>query len=240
MKNIAIIPARSGSKGVPHKNIKKINGLPLLAYSIRAAKQSGLFAEVMVSTDSAEYASIAKEYGANFPFLRSAEQSGDTADSWAVVTEVLGQYAKQGELFDTVCLLQPTSPLRMASDIEQAYALLERCAADAVTSVCEAEHSPLWCMTLKDDFSLKEFRSKQRQRGPRQALDKYYRLNGAIYIRRIRYADWDVEIVHENEYAMVMDTQRSVDIDTAMDLELAELYLKKIKGDQCSDGCGKK
>jgi len=117
MKNIAIIPARSGSKGLKDKNIKPLLDIPLLAYSIRAAKDSALFDEIMVSTDSDDYAQIAKDYGASVPFLRSAKTSSDTAGSWDVVTEVLSQYQTSGRYFDTICLLQPTSPLRIASDI---------------------------------------------------------------------------------------------------------------------------
>lgn len=225
MKNIAIIPARSGSKGLPHKNIKELNGLPLIAYTIQAAKKSGLFDVVMVSTDSEKYAAIAKEHGADVPFLRSSEQSTDSADSWSVAKEVLNAYKEKGEIFDTVCLLQPTSPLRDEADIREGYRLLEEKKADAVTSVCEAEHSPLWCMTLEKDLSLEEFR-RNLPAGPRQKLSRYYRLNGAVYIRRVRYLTDDVEIIHGNEYALVMDSRRSVDIDTELDFQMAQLLMQ--------------
>ena len=148
MKNIAIIPARSGSKGLKDKNIKPLLDIPLLAYSIRAAKDSALFDEIMVSTDSDDYAQIAKDYGASVPFLRSAKTSSDTAGSWDVVTEVLSQYQTSGRYFDTICLLQPTSPLRIASDIIGGYQLFDQKNADAITAVCEMDHSPLWSMTL--------------------------------------------------------------------------------------------
>ena len=225
MKNIAIITARSGSKGVPDKNIKPINGMPLMAYSIRAAQKADLFDQVMVSTDSEQYRHIAVAYGASVPFLRSREQSSDTADSWATVEEVLKEYASRGEKFDTVCLLQPTSPLRTAEDIIAAYALMIEKQADAVSSVCEAEHSPLWCMTLEEDCSLEEFRKNQKQTGPTQKMKKYYRLNGAVYIRKICYVGSDVHVIHNNEYAMIMDVRRSVDIDTPHDFKMAEFLL---------------
>lgn len=226
MRNLAVIPARSGSKGVVHKNIKPLGNLPLMAYSIRAAKTTGLFAYVMVSTDSEAYAEIAKEHGADVPFLRSAEQSSDTADSWSATKEVLREYARRGERFDTVCLLQPTSPLRSAEDICAGYTLLEDKNANAVTSVCEADHSPLWCMTLQEDKSLDAFRENLKQTGPRQKLEKFYRLNGAVYIRRVRYDGDDIEILHTNEYALVMGAERSVDIDTEMDFQMAELLMQ--------------
>lgn len=226
MKNIAIIPARSGSKGLKDKNIKELNGKPLLAYSIDAAISSSLFEEVMVSTDSELYANVAKKSGASVPFLRSEEQSGDNAGSWGVVEEVLKRYEALGEKFDTVCLLQPTSPLRRSKDILAAYALLNDKNADAVTSVCEVDHSPLWTMKLDNTCSLSEFR-KNLVSGPRQKLEQYYRLNGAIYIKRICYGE-KITLLDEKEYAVIMDRRNSVDIDTIEDFELAEFYMNKI------------
>lgn len=225
MKNIAIIPARSGSKGLKDKNIKELNGKPLLVYSIDAAISSGLFEEVMVSTDSELYANVAKENGASVPFLRSEEQSGDNAGSWGVVEEVLRKYESLGEKFDTICLLQPTSPLRRTEDILAAYELLNDKNADAVTSVCEVDHSPLWTMKLDESCSLCEFR-KNLVNVPRQKLGQYYRLNGAIYIKRISYGE-KVTLLDEIEYAVIMDRRNSVDIDTIEDFELAEWYLNK-------------
>lgn len=226
MRNLAIIPARSGSKGLPDKNIKLLNGVPLLAYSIKAAQESGMFDEIMVSTDSKKYAYIAMQYGASVPFLRSKALSGDSAGSWDVAIEVLKCYQETGHRFDTVCLLQPTSPLRTADDIVGGYALLEAKNADAVTSVCEVEHSPLWCMTLGEDLSLSEFNKRDEDR-PRQQLPIYYRLNGAIYIRKIVYACEDIVLKNEYDFAYIMSQERSVDIDTAFDFLHAELILRK-------------
>ena len=145
MKNLAIIPARSGSKGLPDKNIKPLLGKPLMAYSIEAAIASGVFDEVMVSTDSEKYAEIAKSWGANVPFLRSKVTASDTASSWDMADEVLNNYRdKFGLTFDTFCLLQPTSPLRTAENIRAAYYLYSQKAKFAVVSVCETEHFPLW------------------------------------------------------------------------------------------------
>lgn len=229
MKNIAIIPARSGSKGLVNKNVKEINGIPLLAYSIKAAKESGLFCEVMVSTDSELYAEIAISYGATVPFLRDAETSGDKASSWAVVEEVLTRYKQNNQYYDTVCLLQPTSPLRTALDINKAYKLLEEKQADAISSVCEVDHSPLWCMTLPESLSLYEFRMKNKGNKPRQDLGNYYRLNGAIYIRTIDYTRETICINDKREYAYIMDKRSSIDIDTMEDFEMAEIYINKLK-----------
>lgn len=228
MKNIAIIPARSGSKGLKDKNIKELNGKPLIAYSIDAARASGIFDEIMVSTDSTRYAEIARRCGASVPFLRSKEKSSDNAGSWDVVKEVLLGYLQNGIKFETVCLLQPTSPLRSENDIRNGYRLFEEKGADAITAVCEMDHSPLWSMVLPADGSMNEFR-KQLISVPRQKLKKYYRINGALYIRRISYGIDSIELLEGSEYAFIMNRNRSVDIDTVEDFELAEWYMSKIE-----------
>ena len=225
MRNLAIIPARSGSKGLKDKNIKLMNGKPLLAYSIDAAKTSGVFGEIMVSTDSQKYADIAVENGANVPFLRSAENSSDNASSWDMVLEVIRRYREIGREFDTVCLLQPTSPLRTGDDIVGAYNLFREKDVDAVTSVCEVDHSPLWTMTLDADMMLTDFR-KHITDTPRQKLDTYYRINGAIYIRQIEY-DGEIRLKDDRECAFIMDKQRSVDIDDSFDFAIGECLLQK-------------
>ena len=227
MKNIAIIPARSGSKGLKDKNIKELKGKPLLAYSIETAKESKLFNEVMLSTDSEKYAEIGRTFGANVPFLRSEANSSDKAGSWDVVIEVLCRYLEKGEKFDSICLLQPTSPLRIAQDIIEAYKLLESKQADAVTSVCEVDHSPLWTMTLPENLSLEEFK-KQDSDTPRQLLEKYYRLNGAIYIRKIKYDNKKIQLLDSKEYAFIMPRERSIDIDTELDFIIAEAIAKNL------------
>ena len=221
MSRIAIIPARSGSKGLQNKNILPFNGKPLLAHSVEAALKSGLFDVVHVSTDSEEYAAIAREYGADVPFFRSKELSLDTSSSWDTVIEVLENYKKLGLTFDTVCLLQPTSPLRNYLDIVDAYDFMDKMSADAVTSVCETDHSPLWTTLLDSTYSLREYRKRSKQ-VPRQKLAKYYRINGAIYIRRICYASV-INLVSDNEVAFVMPRERSVDIDTKLDFIISEI-----------------
>lgn len=226
MKHIAIIPARSGSKGLKDKNIRILNGRPMLAYSIAAAQKSGLFDEIMVSTDSIKYADIARRYGANVPFLRSEEMSSDTAGSWDAVREVLNLYYKDGRVFDTVCLLQPTSPLRTENDIIGAYRFFSSKDMDAVTSVCEADHPPQWMMQLTQTMSMREFR-KQIADAPRQKLGTFYRLNGAIYIRKIVYTEQYAELLQEKEYAYIMDKSRSLDVDDIQDFKMAEYFMKE-------------
>lgn len=226
MKNLAIITARSGSKGLPDKNIRPLNGKPLIAYSIAAANESGLFDEVMVSTDSELYAEISRQNGANVPFLRSAETSSDNAGSWDVVKEVLTSYLKMGKSFDSVCLLQPTSPLRTSNDILKGYNYLQEMNADAITAVCPVDHSPLWTMKLPEDNNLAEYRNSSKD-VPRQLLGQYYRVNGALYIRKVDYKDNEISIKDSSEYAIIMDRNKSVDIDTIEDFEYAEWLLNR-------------
>lgn len=227
MKHIAIITARSGSKGIKDKNIKLMNGKPLLTYSIEAAKKSGIFDEIMVSTDSQTYADIAIEYGANVPFLRSAKNSSDNAGSWDTVLEVVRNYKELGRFFDTVCLLQPTSPLRTGNDIIEAYRTFRENDVNALTSVCEVDHPPMWTMKLAENRMLTEFK-KHSDDAPRQSLDKYYRLNGAIYIRQIEYGADEIVLKDDQEIAFVMDKRRSVDIDDEFDFEIGEYLIKNI------------
>lgn len=226
MKNIAIIPARSGSKGVRDKNIKPLQGKPLFFYSIEAAVRSELFDEIMVSTDSREYADIAVGFGASVPFLRSRTNSEDQSSSMDVIREVLDSYARSGRFFDCVCLLQPTSPLRTAEDIRNAFEILTGRDADAVTSVCEAEHPPAWMMTLPDDGSLRDFRSRPGVT-QRQSCETYYRLNGAVYIWRIVYEQERAELLHTKEYASIMPRERSIDIDTMDDFMYADYLMER-------------
>ena len=230
MKTIAIIPARSGSKGLKDKNIKDLCGKPLIAYTIEAALESKMFDSVMVSTDSEKYAEISRQYSAEVPFLRSEETSRDTSGSWDVVREVLARYKKRCQEFDTVMLLQPTSPLRTSEDIINAFQLKKQKNADAVISVCEMDHSPLWSNTLPDSLSMKGF--IQSINYPRQQLPIYYRINGAVYLVDTPVLYKEISIYENNCYAYIMPRERSVDIDTEFDFFLASQILEsKNKGD---------
>lgn len=225
MNNLAIIPARSGSKGLKDKNIKILNGKPLLAYSIDAALKSGIFDEVYVSTDSQEYADIAMKYGAKVPFLRSEKAATDQASSWDVVREALSCYEKEDKNFDMITLLQPTTPLRTAEDIQRSYQLYQENKANAVVSVCEVDHSPLWSNTLPEDLSLTNFIRKEVSDMPRQQLQTYYRINGGIYMVKVDYFKKTDNIYADSCYAYIMDKKRSVDIDDEFDFRIAEVLL---------------
>ncbi len=228
MRNLAIIPARSGSKGVKDKNIRVLNGIPLIGYSIKAAHESGLFDEIMVSTDSEEYAKTAVHLGASVPFLRSEETSSDTASSWDAVREVLINYKKQRTEFDTFALLQPTSPLRNAYDIRSAYKEFARLNAKTLTSVCEAKYSPVNCNTLPDDRSMSGFYKDANKYLRRQDIDKYYHENGAIYIGNTDYFLNYNDFYGDKCYAYIMSQEHSVDIDTELDFKYVELLIREV------------
>lgn len=225
MINIAIIPARSGSKGLKDKNIKILKDKPLIAYTIEAAKKANLFDEIIVSTDSEKYAQIAKKWGAKVPFLRSEDLSTDTASSWDVVKDVIWYYRRRGKQVDTIALLQPTSPLRTSEDIIEGYELLNLNNANAVVGVCQVDYSPLWCNTLPEDKLLKNFLSGELIETPRQKLPKYYRINGALYIVKTEYLMVTKNIYEDECYALVMSKRNSIDIDDLMDFIVAETLM---------------
>lgn len=228
MKNLAVIPARSGSKGLKDKNIKILNGKPLLVYTIEAAKQSGLFEEIFVSTDSEKYAKIALEWGANVPFMRRDELATDTTSSWEVVKNAIITYQEMGKKFETVALLQPTSPLRTAEDIIAGYNMMKEKDANIVVAVCEVDHSPLWSNILPQDLSFINFINQDLVNKPRQKLPTYYRVNGALYIAKTEYLmSANNNIYADKSFAFVMSKEHSVDIDDELDFVIAEALIKK-------------
>ncbi len=228
MKALAIIPARSGSKGLPDKNITDMGGKPLMYHTIKAALDSGCFDEVMVSTDSPRYADIARACGAHVPFLRSGEMASDNADSWDTVREVLAAYAKLDIRFDHVALLQPTSPLRGADDIRGIFKMLERPEVTNAISVTEVDHPIQWCFKMPEDGSMEEMAISPYSHMRRQDLERYYRENGAIYvIDAKKIMDRDYDLYADGCYGYIMDRERSIDIDTRMDLVIAKVYMDK-------------
>lgn len=226
MKNIAIIPARSGSKGLVNKNIKIMNGKPLLAYSIEAAMNSNLFDEIHVSTDSQEYANIALRYGAKVPFIREKEYAEDLTSSWDVAKFVLDEYNKMNKKFDRVTLLQPTSPLRTGEDIKKAFEVMETKKAYAVVGVCEMEHTPLWCNILPKDNCMDGFFENLEFEKNRQQLSTYYRINGAIYVVDIGQGLDVGRLYQKDTFAYVMDMNKSIDIDGEVDFIVAETIMR--------------
>ena len=226
---IAIIPARSGSKSLIDKNILLLDGKPLLVHSIECALQSELFDEVFISTDSQQYADIAKQYGGSVPFLRDTTLAGDDSYIWDAVRGDLLKYEAVGKQFETVVLLQPTSPLRVPEDIKTAYQIYEDNKADSVISVCKASYSPLIHNTLPKNNSLKEFLKYETFSKPRQQLSDFYRVNGAIYIVRYCCPERNMDLYGEKSYAYIMPKERSVDIDDRWDFIMAEALYMNLK-----------
>lgn len=228
MKIIAIIPARSGSKGLPDKNIKSVCGRPLMDYTIKAAIDSECFETVMVSTDSEKYAEIAKKCGADVPFMRSAITSGDEAGSWDVVREILNNYKKKGIIYDYVALLQPTSPLRSAMDIRMAIKMLDEDSVNNVVSVTETEHPVQWCFTLPADLEMVEYAKSPYNNMRRQDLKKHYQENGAIYlVNANKIINDDYNLYEDKCFAYIMPRERSIDIDTKLDLIVLKAIIEE-------------
>lgn len=227
MKCIAIIPARSGSKGLPDKNILELNGNPLISYTIKAAIESNRFSEVMVSTDSEKYAKIAKDYGANVPFLRSDEMSNDSASSWDAVREVLNRYKELGKTFEYVALLQPTSPLRDAEDINLLFNIFEEKNANNAVTVTEVDHPVQWCFELGENNLMDMMASSPYSYMRRQELKPYYRENGAIYlVDAYKIMNPLYNFYADECVASIMPREKSIDIDSKIDFIIANEYMK--------------
>jgi CMP-N,N'-diacetyllegionaminic acid synthase len=223
MKILYIIPARGGSKGLPGKNIRLLNAKPLIAHSILAAQRAQNKGIIVVSTDDTDIANIAKQYGAEVPFMRPAELSNDSASSIDVLLHAIEFYENKKQFFDLIVLLQPTSPLRTSEDIDNAIQTMKVKKAEAVVSVCETEHHPLWANIIPPDGSMKSFLRDDIKGLNRQQLPTYYRINGAVFISTIKAFKKNRSFIHDNTFSYVMPQSRSVDIDYEIDFKLAEL-----------------
>lgn len=224
---LAIIPARGGSKGLPKKNIKKISGVPLIGYTIRAAKKSRYISRVVVSTDEEEIAEVSRRFGAEIPCLRPKELAGDESTTVDCVIHMMN-YLKENKKYvpDYVCLLQCTSPLRSVEDIDGAIEKLFSTDFDGIVSVCEAEINPYWTNVFEND-KLKYFLEDGKKITRRQDLPKIYRYNGAIYIIKTEAFIQEKSFETENITGYVMPNEKSIDIDTITDFKIAEILMKE-------------
>jgi CMP-N-acetylneuraminic acid synthetase len=225
-KILAVIPARGGSKGIPRKNLQMLLGKPLIAYSIHAALQARTIRKTVVSTDDESIAHLARQYGAEVPFVRPPHLSTDTATSVSVVQHAVRHLSNTKEYWaDIIVCLQPTSPLRSAQDIDQAVTLCVRTGADSVVSLCRADHHPYWMKKVVGNrvYPLMEVDDEQYPR--RQDLPPAYQLNGAVYVTRRHILLEQERLLGANTLAYIMPRERSVDIDTPIDLKLAELMM---------------
>jgi len=224
---LAIIPARAGSKGLPGKNTLPLGGKQLIAHTIEAARAAHSIQRIVVSTESEEIAQIAQQYGAEVPFLRPTELAQDETPTLPVLQHVLSELTTtEGHQPEIIVLLQPTSPLRRAEDIDRAVTLLEQTRADSVVSLCVAEHHPAWMKRIECGRVL-PFLENGLECTRRQDLPSVYRLNGAIYVTRAQVLLQENAILGRDTRALVMDNESSVDIDTLLDLKLAALILQE-------------
>ncbi|MCF6173217.1 MAG: acylneuraminate cytidylyltransferase family protein [Campylobacteraceae bacterium] len=222
---LAIIPARGESKRLPRKNILDLNGKPLIAHTIEGALKSNYIDDVVVSSDDDEILSVSQKYGAD-TIKRPAKLATDTATSFDAIKHTL----ENVKSYDFIILLQPTSPLRNANHIDGAIELLMDKKANAVVSVCEMDHSPLWSSTLPKDGNMSNFLRDEVKNKRSQDLEKYYRLNGAIYIcDSDKLLEEGSFFLKENIFAYVMDRESSVDIDEEIDFGFAEYLIKGLK-----------
>jgi CMP-N,N'-diacetyllegionaminic acid synthase len=221
---LAIIPARGGSKRLPNKNILPLAGKPMLVWTIESAIQSKYLDEIVLSTDSDDIIKVAGNYKIK-TIKRPLELASDTAKTVDVVKHVIENIDKK---YDFIVLLQPTSPLRTSTHIDEAIEQLIKLNADAIISVTEADHSPLWCNILPENLSMENFISEDIKHKRSQELPKFYRLNGAIYICKTeKLIEENTFFLKKNVYAYIMDKKSSIDIDEELDFKLAEIILKE-------------
>ncbi len=234
-KFIAIITARGGSKRLPNKNILNLGGKPLISWTIEAAKNSEFIQEVVVSTDSVEIQKISANNFVSTPFLRPEYLSNDTATSFDVVNHCIEYYKTNlNREFEYLILLQPTSPLRTTEDINGAIKLLETKKADAIVSICEMDHSPLWSNTIESDLSLEHFLRDEVKNTRSQDLPSFYRINGAIYICKVsEFLKQKTFFIDKNIFGYKMSRESSIDIDTKLDFAMADFLIGSKNETEC-------
>ena len=225
MARVAIITARGGSKRIPKKNIKEFCGKPIIAYSIEAALESKVFDEVMVSTDDAEIAEVAKRYGALVPFMRSAETANDYATTEDVLEEVLREYEKQGKIFSEVCCIYPTAPFVTAEKLVNAKKLLDNNpSADSVMPVVQFSFPPQRGLVVRDNSLSYMYPENAAKRS--QDLEPIYHDCGQFYYCRteslLKYHD----VVGKHTLPLTVSELEVQDIDNLSDWNIAEIKYK--------------
>jgi len=219
---LGLIPARGGSKGLPGKNVLDLSGRPLIAWTIAAALDSDVLDTVVVSTDDLTIAAASIDAGADVPFMRPSPLACDDASMVDTVLHAVDSLAGEGRVYDAVMVLQATSPLRSAQDLRDAENLFDPTGGvDSVVSVVQTAHSPLWANTLPEDRRMCDFMRPEVLGKRRQDLPTYYRLNGAIYLITVEALRRQRTFIGQHTVALVMPADRSVDIDTIIDFEVA-------------------
>jgi CMP-N,N'-diacetyllegionaminic acid synthase len=227
-KFLAIIPARGGSKGIPKKNIINVNDQPLITYTIETTKKSQHLDKVYVSSDSDEILQVAKDHGAA-TLKRPEHLAGDTIQNHEVLQHIIHELEAQGETYDYVLWLQPTSPLRTGADIDSAIEKLIAEKNTMLLSITEADFPPDFLITLEDDV-INFQNTKLFEDVRRQNLPQYYMLNGAIFIfqKDFLLQATAYPFAEKKTSFYLMPKNRSIDIDDLDDLVIVESYLKKL------------
>lgn len=229
MGALAIITARGGSKRIPKKNIKEFSGKPIIAYSIEAALESGIFDEVMVSTDSEEIADIAVQCGAKVPFMRSAAASDDFATTNDVLKEVVAEYASRGIQFDYVCCLYPTAPFITRNKIIEAFNLLKNNDVDQVVSVVRFSFPPQRCYVINKEGNL-VYKWPENQSRRSQDLEPFYHDAGQFYFYNARVFYDEKNPTNFLSKAYELSDLEVQDIDNIEDWKIAEMKYKLMLG----------
>lgn len=228
MKILVIIPARGGSKGIPHKNIKLLNGKPLIYYTIDCARAICDDADICVSTDDDEIIHVVEDYGLKVTFKRPAELATDTAGTYEVLLHALNYYERQGKHYDVVMLLQNTSPFRTAEHVKEALKLYSP-EVDMVVSVKECPANPYYCVFEEDNNGYLHVCKGDGNIFRRQDAPKVYEYNGAIYIMSVETLKTTHMHKMQKRVKYVMDDASSFDLDTMWDWQMAEMMVKKQK-----------
>jgi len=219
---LAIIPARGGSKRLPKKNILNLNDKPLISYSIEAGLKSKYIDNIIVTSDNDEILDISKQYNIN-TIKRPKYLASDTSTSFDAIKHTMDN----SNYYDYIILLQPTSPLRTSEHIDEAIELLEIKNADAIISVCEMDHNPLWSNVINKDLSMQYFLKDEILNKRSQDLKTYYRLNGAIYIcENKKLLENRTFFLNKNIFAYIMNKNNSVDIDNLLDFKFVEFLMQ--------------
>ena len=226
MKILVIIPARGGSKGIPHKNIKPFNGKPLIYYTIDCARAICDDEDICVSTDDSEIISVVEEYGLKVPFVRPAELATDTAGTYEVLLHALSYYEHQGKHYDVVMLLQNTSPFRTVEHVKEALGLYTP-DVDMVVSVKECAANPYYCVFEENKEGFLHVCKGDGNIFRRQDAPKVYEYNGAIYIMNAETLKTTHMHKMQKRVKYVMNDRSSFDLDTMWDWQMAEMMIKQ-------------
>lgn len=226
---LAVIPARGGSKGLPRKNLLPLAGKPLMAWTIEATLASAYVDRVVLSSENQEIIEAGRQWGCDIPFPRPTELASDTARTIEVLHHLLRNLDRQ---YNLVVQLQPTSPFRNALDINAALEYCLAAQAPACVSVCRVEKSPHWTFSLSDKGTMSPIIPLPRGKSRRQELTDFFELNGAIYLAQSEWIAQRDSFLSKDTVGYVMPAERSLDIDTAEDLAIAEMRACRLKNNE--------